>query len=67
MRVSPPNERHRNRQVTREVSAGQKVQVYSSADEDDVGRSENERPIEEVIKGVEHDYTQQANVKPERI
>ena len=48
-------------------SIGHKVRVSSSADEDDDGRSDNERLVEEGIKGAEHDQMRQANVKPEQI
>ena len=41
-------------------SAGHKVRVGSSADEDDEGRSDNERLIEEGIAGAEHDQMRQA-------
>jgi len=46
-------------------SAGQKVSVASSADEDDEGRSDNERLVEEGIEGAEHDKMRQANLKPD--
>ena len=46
-------------------SAGHKVGVTSSADEDDEGRSDNERLVEEGIKGAEHDQMRQANLKRE--
>jgi hypothetical protein len=48
-------------------SVGHKVRVSSSADEDDEGRSDNQRLVEEGIKGAEHDQMRQANVKPEQI
>jgi len=44
-------------------SAGHKVGVTSSADEDDEGRSDNERLVEEGIKGAEHDQMRQASLK----
>jgi hypothetical protein len=46
-------------------SAGQKVFVASSADEDDEGRSDNERLVEEGIEDAEHDQMRQASLKPE--
>jgi hypothetical protein len=46
-------------------SAGHKVGVTSSADEDDEGRSDNERLVEEGIQGAEHDQMRQANLKRE--
>jgi hypothetical protein len=46
-------------------SAGQKTRVGSSADEDEEGRSDNERLVEEGIKGAEHDQMRQANLKRE--
>jgi|SRR6185437_8466898 len=48
-------------------SAGHKVRVSSSADEDDEGRSDNERLVEEGIKGAEHDQMRQANLRGEQI
>jgi hypothetical protein len=46
-------------------STGHKVPVASSEDEDDEGRSDNERLVEEGIEGAEHDQMRQAarNVK----
>ena len=44
-------------------SAGHKVPVVSGADEDDEGRSDNERLVEEGIEGAEHDQMRQANLK----
>ena len=46
-------------------SAGDKVRVGSSADEDDEGRSDNERLVEEGIADAEHDQMRQANLKRE--
>jgi len=37
------------------------------ADEDDEGRSDNERLVEEGIKGAEHDQMRQANLRGEQI
>ena len=48
-------------------SAGYKVPVASGADEDDEGRSDNERLVEEGIEGAEHDQMRQANVKRDEI
>ena len=48
-------------------SAGQKVPVVSGADEDDEGRSDNERLVEEGIEGAEHDQMRQANLKRDEI
>jgi len=48
-------------------SAGHKVRVSPSADEDDEGRSDNERLVAEGIKGAEHDQMRQANMKREQI
>jgi hypothetical protein len=42
-------------------STGQKVPAASSADEDDEGRSDNERLVDEGIAGAEHDQTLQAS------
>jgi hypothetical protein len=46
-------------------STGHKAPVASSEDEDDEGRSDNERLVEEGIEGAEHDQMRQAtrNVK----
>lgn len=44
-------------------SAGHKVRVASSADEDDEGRSDNERLVEEGIEGADHDQMRQASLK----
>ena len=41
-------------------STGHKVPVAPSADEDDEGRSDNERMVEEGIAGAEHDQMLQA-------
>lgn len=48
-------------------SAGYKVPVVSGADEDDEGRSDNERLVEEGIEGAEHDQMRQANLKRDEI
>jgi|SRR6185437_8062436 len=48
-------------------SAGHKVRVNSSTDVDDEGRSDNERLIEEGIKGAEHDQMRLANLRGEQI
>ena len=44
-------------------SAGGKVPVAPSADEDDEGRSDNERLVEEGIAGAEEDQMHQASLK----
>jgi len=41
-------------------STGHKVSVACSDDEDDEGRSDNERLVDEGIAGAEHDQTRQA-------
>jgi hypothetical protein len=41
-------------------STGQKVPVAAGEDEDDEGRSDNERLVEEGIEGAEHDQMRQA-------
>jgi hypothetical protein len=41
-------------------STGHKVPAASSDDEDDEGRSDNERLVDEGIAGAEHDQTRQA-------
>lgn len=41
-------------------STGHKVPVAPSADEDDEGRSDNERLVDEGMAGAEHDQTRQA-------
>jgi hypothetical protein len=46
-------------------SAGHKVFMASSADEDDEARSDNERLVEEGIEGAEHDQMRQASLKPD--
>jgi hypothetical protein len=48
-------------------SEGQKVRATPSADEDEEGRSDNERLVEEGIKDAEHDQMRQAIVKSEQI
>jgi len=42
-------------------SSGQKTPVAPSADEDDEGRSDNERLVDEGIAGAEHDQMRQAS------
>jgi hypothetical protein len=44
-------------------SKGHKVPVASSDDEDDEGRSDNERLVDEGIAGAEHDQRRQAPVE----
>jgi hypothetical protein len=44
-------------------SQGRKVPMAPSADEDDEGRSDNERLVEEGIAGEEHDQMRQASLK----
>jgi hypothetical protein len=44
-------------------SAGHKVPVAPSEDEDDEGRSDNERLVEEGIAGAEHDHMRQATLE----
>jgi len=44
-------------------SEGHKVPVDSGEDEDDEGRSDNERLVDEGIAGAEHDQTRQASLK----
>ena len=46
-------------------STGHKVPAAPSADEDDEGRSDNERLVDEGIAGAEHDQTHQASLKRE--
>jgi hypothetical protein len=46
-------------------STGQKVPVAPGEDEDEEGRSDNERLVEEGIEGAEHDQMRQASVKPD--
>ena len=49
------------------VSTGHRVPVAPSTDEDDEGRSDNERLAEEGIEGAEHDQLRQANLKRDEI
>jgi len=44
-------------------STGHKVPVASSDDEDDEGRSDNERLVDEGIAGAEHDQRRQATLE----
>jgi hypothetical protein len=44
-------------------STGHKAPVASSEDEDDEGRSDNERLVEEGIAAAEHDQSRQAGLK----
>jgi hypothetical protein len=44
-------------------STGHKVQVAAGEDEDDEGRSDNERLVEEGVEGAEHDQMRQASSK----
>ena len=44
-------------------STGHKVPAAASEDEDDEGRSDNERLVEEGIEGAEHDQMRQASLK----
>jgi hypothetical protein len=46
-------------------STGHKVPVAASEDEDDEGRSDNEKLVEEGIEGAEHDQMRQASAKKE--
>jgi hypothetical protein len=46
-------------------SAGHKVPAAPSADEDDEGRSDNERLVDEGIAGAEQDQMRQASLKRE--
>jgi hypothetical protein len=46
-------------------SEGRKVPTAPSADEDDEGRSDNERLVEEGIAGAEHDQMRQASLNHE--
>ena len=46
-------------------SEGHKVPAAPSADEDDEGRSDNERLVEEGLEGAEHDQMRQAGHKPD--
>ena len=47
-------------------SVGGKVPAAPNADEDDEGRSDNERLVEEGIAGAEHDQMRQASLEPDR-
>ncbi len=47
-------------------SKGRKVSTAASDDEDDEGRSDNERLVEEGIAGAEHDQMRQASQKRPR-
>ena len=47
-------------------STGHKVPVAASEDEDDEGRSDNERLVEEGIAGAEHDQMRQATRAAEK-
>jgi len=47
-------------------STGNKAQVAPSEDEDEEGRSDNERLVEEGIQGAEHDQMRQATRDAER-
>jgi hypothetical protein len=46
-------------------STGQKVAVAAGEDEDEEGRSDNEKLVEEGIEGAEHDQMRQASAKNE--
>jgi hypothetical protein len=46
-------------------STGKKVAVVAGEDEDDEGRSDNEKLVEEGIAGAEHDQMRQASKKRE--
>jgi hypothetical protein len=46
-------------------SAGDKTQVAPSEDEDEEGRSDNERLVEEGIEGAEHDQMRQSARDPQ--
>ena len=46
-------------------STGHKAPVAPSADEDEEGRSDNERLVEEGIEGAEQDQMRQASLKPD--
>ena len=46
-------------------SAGHKVPAAASADEDEEGRSDNERLVDEGIAGAEHDQARQAARDPQ--
>jgi len=47
-------------------SAGRKAPTAVSEDEDDEGRSDNEKLVEEGVAGAEHDQMRQASLKPDR-
>jgi hypothetical protein len=47
-------------------STGHKVPVAASEDEDDEGRSDNERLVDEGIAGAEHDQSRQATKEAEK-
>ena len=47
-------------------SEGRKAPTAASDDEDDEGRSDNERLVEEGIAGAEHDQMRQASLKQKR-
>jgi len=47
-------------------STGHKLPEAPSADEDEEGRSDNERLVEEGIAGAEHDQMRQASQEPDR-
>jgi hypothetical protein len=47
-------------------STGHKVPEAPSEDEDDEGRSDNERLVEEGMAGAEHDQMRQATKKPKK-
>jgi hypothetical protein len=47
-------------------STGHKVPVSASEDEDEEGRSDNEKLVEEGIEGAEHDQMRQASRKRDR-
>ena len=46
-------------------STGHKAPVAAGEDEDDEGRSDNERLVEEGVAGAEHDQMRQASLKPD--
>ena len=46
-------------------STGHKVPVAPSADEDEEGRSDNERLVEEGVEAAEHDQMRQASRQPD--
>ena len=47
-------------------STGHKVPVAASEDEDDEGRSDNERLVDEGIAGAEHDQSRQATKEAQK-